>query len=87
MKDPWFYLSFAGEDGFLGAVVSRGRNVHDAYLRAKAKGVTPVGQVLGVPIPENQIPHARFRHRLLGHHDLIDMWVDVRSLGEWESCQ
>ena len=52
-RGPWWWLSFAGTEGFRGACVVGG--VHDivsAVRVAHALGINPGGEVLAVEIPE-----------------------------------
>lgn len=47
-----WYLSFADDEGFRGAVVVLGRDLVDAVERSHILGINPGGQVLGVNITD-----------------------------------
>lgn len=51
----WMYLSYAGDDGFHGACVVQGGDVVEAAAEARRLGISPGGQVLGVPVPDDVI--------------------------------
>jgi hypothetical protein len=54
------WLSFSGDEGFLGACVVEGRDVLDASEEARLRDCNPGGEVLGFPVPlggENVFPH------------------------------
>lgn len=46
----WWYLSFAAEEGFRGAVVVLGHDIASAVARAHALGIVPDhgGEVMGI---------------------------------------
>lgn len=51
MRPPYWWLSFADERGFLGAVVVPGSSFLEAVTAASLLGVNPGGEVQGVEIP------------------------------------
>lgn len=63
--DPWFYISFADDDGFLGGVYVEGRNEAEALLRSHALGINPGGEAMLVgPIPPERLrEHVRGEDR------------------------
>lgn len=46
-----FYFSFAGEEGFRGAIITRAHGPTDGMVKIHAKKLSPGGQVLVVPVP------------------------------------
>lgn len=71
----WWWLSFAdgnlpeGEQ-FLGVAIVPGGGIMEAVLNAKFLGCNPGGEVMGIQIPDEHVPHERYRHRLLSKQDL-----------------
>jgi hypothetical protein len=68
----WF-LSFAGEEGFRGAVITRARGMTLAIRRANEMGINPGGEVLSFSVPageESCIP-ADMYDRLLRREELL----------------
>lgn len=62
-----WWLSFASDDGFLGACIVPGSDVATAAMAAHALGINPGGEVLGIPTPPDcidRLPKA-FLGRLL----------------------
>lgn len=70
----WYYLSFAGDDGFLGGAYVQGESSKDAYFNATTSGVNPGGevQILG-PLPpeemDENVPEEK-RGRLLSREEV-----------------
>jgi hypothetical protein len=66
----WFYLSFADDDGFRGAVIIEARGQAHALQATHKLGINPGGQVMtweireGAPLPE------AVKNRLLSKEDL-----------------
>ena len=56
----WFYLSFAAEDGFLGAIIVWAHGILTAVERASDLGMNPGGDVLCCPIPRQPDSSRRF---------------------------
>jgi hypothetical protein len=78
--EAFWYLSFAGETEFLGAVVVKARGFMLALMRANELGINPGGQVAGFPVAEgteNKLPH----DRLLTLADLGDGAFRPADLG------
>jgi hypothetical protein len=66
----WF-LSFAGTEGWRGAAIVQGRGFTEAYLRSRDLGICPGGEVRGIPIVETvPPPPPEYRNRLLSKDDL-----------------
>jgi hypothetical protein len=55
MQEPtrWWYLSFAGDDGWKGACIVPGKGVITATLMSKRLKANPGGEVLVIPVPED----------------------------------
>ena len=49
---PWWWLSYASQEGPLGVVVVRGADILDAMVRARLMGIRPGGQVVGREVPD-----------------------------------
>ena len=74
----FWYLSYAGEDGFRGGVILRAFGFVHACQRARDLHITPGGQIHGIPVPIDEVPVAKYLDRLL----------TLEELGEfWEMCQ
>jgi len=65
----WFYLSYAVPGKFMGAVILRGESVEDAAEKARERGLSPGGQVLGIEVPSH-LPPWPYRNRLLTKEDI-----------------
>lgn len=66
------YLSFAGEDRWLGGAVVEAENIVEATIAARLQGINPGGDVLGLPVPPEVEEIARgMMGRLLGDDDLL----------------
>jgi hypothetical protein len=64
-KRPW-YLSFATDDEFLGGCVVEAYGIATAIVRTHVLGINPGGEVMGVPVPEedrDRLPHDRLLTR------------------------
>jgi len=49
---PYFYISFATDEGFLGATVVRATDADGALSVASEKGLNPGGEAMIVEVPE-----------------------------------
>jgi hypothetical protein len=66
----WFYLSFADDDGFHGAVIVEARGEAHALQQCHRLGINPGGQVALFAVPEDApLPDAA-KNRLLSKEDL-----------------
>lgn len=64
---PWWWLSFASEDGFLGVCIVQGGGMMAAHMQACMLGCNPGGQIVGFEAPPAalaKIPDS-MRNRLL----------------------
>lgn len=79
----WFYLSFAAEDGFLGAIIVWAHGILTAVERASDLGMNPGGDVLCCPIPRQHLRRvpADLRHRLLSEAE-VRRRLDGKRLDE-----
>ena len=66
----WFYLSYADDDGFLGAVIVEARGPVHAFELAQRLGINPGGEVAAWEVPAELPPPAEATNRLLSKHDL-----------------
>ena len=73
-KQPegWWYLSCAGDEGFHGAAIVRGRGMFTALLTAKSHGIQFGGdEVLAISMSDAEtLPEPKFRNRLLTKADV-----------------
>lgn len=62
----WYWLSYAQEK-FNGVLIVKGDSFLDAAIEAHRLGLSPGGQVAGIPIPLDKLDNfpAEFRNRLL----------------------
>jgi hypothetical protein len=76
--ESWWYLSFVGEGGFLGAALVRARGMTSALQRAHRLGINPGGRVKAWNVGEETggLPV----DRLLSREDLGDAMTEA----EWE---
>ena len=83
MKTSWWYLSYAMDDQFLGPCIVRGESFLLACENARnVLGVSPGGQVLGMPIPEEELPKDKYTNQLLSKEDVVACWSDAASIAE-----
>ena len=81
----WHYCSFAGEEGFRGAVVLQAHGIIECAIRARSLGANPGGELLAVPIEDESIlPPEQFRNRLLSKEEVQSIWSDAKSIREFE---
>lgn len=80
----WFYLSFAEDEKFNGAVVIKAHGIGDACMKCHQLGISPGGEVLGFPIPDDELPSSQYHNRLLGREDVVEFWPDAKSIKEHE---
>jgi hypothetical protein len=82
----WFYVSFADESGFKGAVIVEARGITSAVLRCNVLGVNPHGQAMGLAIGDwPSHLSIDIRDRLLTKDELNKIFPDMKTLGELES--
>jgi hypothetical protein len=84
--DPWWYLSFADDPGFLGACIVQAQDQLAAVSVAHNLRINPGGQVLMLPMNDTllaEYPMAD-RNRLLTAQEL--RLHGAKSHGEWEAA-
>jgi hypothetical protein len=70
----WWWLSFASEERFLGAVIVQARSFAEARTVAKIRGVNPGGEALVLPVPsEASGPPPGYADRLLSKTDCEEL--------------
>jgi hypothetical protein len=81
-KNPygWWYLSYAGEK-FNGGAIIEARGFASAVLFAAQSGISPGGEVWGIPIPLEHLPAVKYRHRRLTLAELREFW-DMAKMSE-----
>ena len=65
-----WYMSFASDAGFLGAVMVMANNAVHAAERAWELGINPGGEVMALPVPDGVEVPPEFRDRLLSREDI-----------------
>ena len=76
-KWPWWYLSFVGEDRWLGGCLVEATDIHDAVDIAWKAGCNPGGEVLGFQIDDDAPRPPELQYKLVSDEDEI-----VRLLGK-----
>ena len=87
MKNPlrWWYLSFADEQAFRGAVLIQAKGPTTALKRCHDLKLSPRGQVYIVDIPEDKLPDEQWTYRVLGIEELEAAFKEpVKSIKQWE---
>src|SRR5258707_14820776 len=69
-EERWYYLSFASDRGFLGAVIIRAHGITDAMMRCNARGINPGGEIRAMPIPDDAPLPTEHCNKLLSLADL-----------------
>jgi hypothetical protein len=80
----WWYLSYAGEEGFRGGVIIEARGFTGAAIRSNILKASPGGEVMGLKIPPDKVPAEPYRNRLLSPSELNEIWGDMETLAELE---
>jgi hypothetical protein len=85
----WWYMSFAETGrGFLGGVIVRAKGPVHARFMLPVFGITsPGGDVIFFPLPDEDVPPAKYRNCLLTKEQLKEFWPDLISLREFEEEQ
>lgn len=88
----YWWLSFLGEEGWLGATIVKASGIEDAVRVARLAGANPGGEVAGLPIPAGK----EISEVLIGHcisdmgklHDLVGHLTPIHrdELGECSAC-
>ena len=72
----WWWLSFADETGFLGAVVTRAHGITTAIMKTHSLGINPGGEVAGFELADEMMDtpegrkHTQFADQLLSKKDI-----------------
>lgn len=82
----WFYLSFADDDGFRGAAIVEAKGILGATLYCNLLGINPGGEVMAIPIPEDQLADIPkdAKDVLLSKDRLNQIFSDVKTFRELE---
>jgi hypothetical protein len=78
----WWYLSYADETGFKGAVVIQAHGPTEAVYLSRHRKLSPGGEVLILQIPDESVPPEECRNRLLAKEELVAIWD-----GEWATLE
>lgn len=66
MIQPWWWLSFAEGEQFLGAtIVQAGTTIESALVVAQVLEIHPGGEAVGFPMDDDRLPNPGWRGRLL----------------------
>ena len=88
-KQPlcWWYLSYAKEDGFRGAVYIQAHGPTEATYLSRHRQISPGGEVFIVSVPDDKIPDEKYRNRLLTKEEVQAANPDdeCRTLAEFEA--
>jgi hypothetical protein len=68
-----WYLSFADDTGFLGAVIVKAHGITDAMFKTQHLGINPGGEIAAIPIPEDHIPADKYFNRLLSKQEIDEL--------------
>ena len=79
----WYWLSFVDEDTgeFLGVVIIAGNSLESALRASWRLKLNPGGEALGYPIPDQFVPPAKHRNRLLEKHEAKELADSVGKDG------
>ena len=86
--ERWWWLSFAGKDGFRGVVITRARGFLSAVQKTHDLGINPGGEVQGAELPEEIMDspegkrHIQFADRLLSKQDIEEKLGGARKMNE-----
>jgi hypothetical protein len=84
-----WYLSFAkteDEGGFQGGFITECETFEQAYTLSLLFRVNLHGEVLGFPVPENQIIDKKYFNRALNMQEIKTIWQDAATLSELENA-
>jgi hypothetical protein len=78
----WYYLSFAGEEGFRGACIVEARGMLGAVSRCNVLGINPGGEVMGMPVPDGQLASLTedAKNVLLSREKLTEIFGDMTTV-------
>jgi len=79
-----YYMSFADEEGFRGAVIVEARGPVTALAIANILGINPGGQVVTIEIPPGSpmLSTPEAWNRLLSRQDVENFWGGAKRLGD-----
>lgn len=77
-----FYLSFVGDEGFRGAVVTRANGPTTALMKVHRLGINPGGQVLTIELPADHRVSEDALDRLLNTEEVKAIFGPSKSLRE-----
>lgn len=85
----WWYLSYAGPEGWRGGTIVQAHGFVGACDYARRHGITPGPdtETQGHPVPPEQEPPEPFRNRLLTRPELQSFWGPMMSVREYEEEQ
>jgi hypothetical protein len=88
-KKQWWYLSYAGPDGWKGGAIVEAHGFIGACDYAREHFIKPWPDVetRGMPIPPREIPPEEFRNRLLTRAQLESFWGAMKTFREYEEEQ
>jgi hypothetical protein len=75
----WWYLSFADQK-FRGAALVLAPGIIHAVLRCHQLGINPGGEVLGMIVPEDELPPCEARERLLTKAELKHFFGRIQRI-------
>ncbi len=84
---PYWWLSFATDEGFRGVVILRARSMEEAVTISHRLKLNPGGQVAGFPMPASVVPPLSHVGRLLSKAELNSLGgeFEVKRIGDWEA--
>ena len=82
-----WYLSYADDDGFRGAIYVEAHGPTNAALKARNLKLSPGGQVAMFPVPADKVPPYTFWNRLLTKEEVQAANPDdeCKTIGEFEA--
>jgi hypothetical protein len=84
----WFYLSYADDESFRGAIIIQAHGFVEACYLADHRGISPGGEVLGMIVPvDAELPPPEYRNKLLSKEVLRTIFSDMATLGEIEASR
>jgi hypothetical protein len=78
----WF-LSFAADGYWRGCIIQAPGFTH-AYVYSGIIGCRGRGEVMGIPIPIEQVPPLEYRNRLLTKEQFEEFWGPMKTEKQWD---
>jgi hypothetical protein len=81
----YWFLSFAGEGhgvGWSGCIVQAPGFMH-AYVYSGILGCRGSGEVMGLPIPPEDVPAPQYHNRLLTKEQCSEFWGEMKTIAQW----